>query len=99
VSTQVIDGRSLWRRAGPSINFFSSSNLASFIHINTGAMVKRKHDSTGADPNASVKKTAKSQSDVHANFGDKLFDSNVVTKYREDYANSGPYVASYINCL
>ena len=57
-------------------------------------MVKRKHDSTGADSNISAKKTAKSQTDVHANFGDKLFDKNVVTKYREDYAKSAPYVAS-----
>jgi hypothetical protein len=53
-------------------------------------MVKRKHDSTGADSNKSVNKTPKSQSKVHANFGDKLFDDNVVTKYRQDYANSGP---------
>jgi hypothetical protein len=69
----------------PAFNHFSSTP--------TVAMVKRKHDSTGADSNASVKKTAKSQTDVHANFGDKLFDNNVVTKYREDYAKSGPYVA------
>jgi hypothetical protein len=65
-----------------------------FQSIPTVAMVKRKHDSTGADSNTSAKKTAKSQNDVHANFGDKLFDNNVVTKYREDYAKSGPYVAS-----
>ncbi|CAD0089926.1 unnamed protein product [Aureobasidium vineae] len=56
-------------------------------------MVKRKHESTGAGSNGSVKKTAKSQSDVHANFGEKLFDHDVVTKYRDDYAKSGPYVA------
>lgn len=61
-------------------------------------MVKRKHDSTGAESNASVKKTAKSQTQVHANFGDKLFDSDVVTKYRQDYAKSGPYVASCFDC-
>ena len=61
-------------------------------------MVKRKHESTGGDSNGSVKKTAKPQSDVHANFGDKLFDKDVVTKYREDYAQSGPYVAPDI-CL
>lgn len=53
-------------------------------------MVKRKHESTEADTNGSAKKTAKSQSDVHANFGDKLFDRDVVTKYRDDYAKSGP---------
>lgn len=55
-------------------------------------MVKRKHDSNGADTNGSAKKAAKSQADVHANFGDKLFDKDVVTKYRDDYAQSGPYV-------
>jgi hypothetical protein len=56
-------------------------------------MVKRKHETTEADSNGSAKKTAKSQSDVHANFGDKLFDRQVVTNYRDDYAKSGPYVA------
>jgi len=75
--------------------FRGRSNHSS--HIPTAAMVKRKHDSTGADSNNPVKKTAKSQTEVHANFGDKLFDNDVVTKYREDYAKSGPYVASRID--
>lgn len=61
-------------------------------------MVKRKHESNGTDANVPVKKNAKSQAEVHANFGDKLFDTDVVTKYREDYAQSGPYVAPDI-CL
>jgi hypothetical protein len=77
--------------------FFEPVPTIFYSYQSTVAMVKRKHDSTGADSNASVKKTAKSQSDVYANFGDKLFDNNVVTKYREDYAKSGPYVASYLN--
>lgn len=55
-------------------------------------MVKRKHQEDGLETNGSAKKTAKSQGDVHANFGDKLFDREVVTKYRDDYAQSGPYV-------
>jgi hypothetical protein len=57
-------------------------------------MSKRKHESAGAESNGSSKKTAKSENDqVHANFGDKLFDQNVVAKYRDDYAQSGPYVS------
>ena len=99
VSTQVIDGRSVWRSTGPSNQLFFEPALAILSHITIVAMVKRKHDSTGADSNGSIKKTAKSQSEVHANFGDKLFDNDVVTKYREDYAKSGPYVASRINCF
>ncbi|KAG9669967.1 hypothetical protein KCU95_g17068, partial [Aureobasidium melanogenum] len=62
-------------------------------------MVKRKHETTEADSNGSAKKTAKSQSDVHANFGDKLFDRHVVTKYRDDYAKSGPYLHTVVSGL
>jgi hypothetical protein len=42
VSTQVIDGRSVWRRAGPSINFFSSLFQPSFIHINQPSQWSRE---------------------------------------------------------
>lgn len=73
--------------------FFLYLLLPPSFHIALVTMVKRKHEATGADSNGSARKTAKSQSDVHANFGDKLFDPNVVTKYRDDYAKSGPYVA------
>ncbi|KAG9832659.1 hypothetical protein KCU98_g13523, partial [Aureobasidium melanogenum] len=62
-------------------------------------MVKRKHETTEADSNGSAKKTAKSQSDIHANFGDKLFDRDVVTKYRDDYAKSGPYLHTVVSGL
>ncbi|KAI5209133.1 hypothetical protein E4T39_01036 [Aureobasidium subglaciale] len=62
-------------------------------------MGKRKHESSGADSNGSAKKTAKSQGEIHANFGDKLFDTNVVTKYREDYAKSGPYLHTVVSGL
>ncbi|TIA46509.1 hypothetical protein D6C79_05161 [Aureobasidium pullulans] len=62
-------------------------------------MVKRKHESNGTDANVPVKKAAKSQAEVHANFGDKLFDTDVVTKYREDYAQSGPYLHTVVSGL
>ncbi|KAI5249990.1 hypothetical protein E4T43_00534 [Aureobasidium subglaciale] len=62
-------------------------------------MGKRKHESDGADFNGSAKKAAKSQGEVHANFGDKLFDTDVVTKYREDYAKSGPYLHTVVSGL
>ena len=91
------------RAAGPfeSTFFFPIALLSTpslYSTQQTETMVKRKHESNGTDANVPVKKAAKSQAEVHANFGDKLFDTDVVTKYREDYAQSGPYVAPDI-CL
>lgn len=53
-------------------------------------MVKRKHEGDDSQTNGSAKKVAKSQEEVHANFGDKLFDNEVVKQYRDEYAESGP---------
>lgn len=109
VSTQVIQ-LMLTRCGDTPVELLDPSNLLFFFPIallstpssystqQTETMVKRKHESNGTDANVPVKKTTRSQAEVHANFGDKLFDKHVVTKYREDYAQSGPYVAPDI-CL
>lgn len=61
-------------------------------------MVKRKHDSNGAETNGSAKKAAVAQdSRVRENFRKNLFDTAVLKGYRNEYAESEPYVLAHLS--